>query len=72
MASVLIEVLARQKTSRDNRTLLEIPVVIMENVYMYPCSFKCVKSVAVMACVWLPPFLFFIFYLSVVCYKQLV
>ena len=46
------------------------PVVIMENVY--PCSFKYVKSVAVMACVWLPPFLFFIFYLSVVCYKQLV
>ena len=36
------------------------------------CSFKCVKSVAVMACVWLPPFLFFNFYLSVVCYKHLV
>ena len=42
----------------------------MEN--LYPCSFKSLKSVAVMACVWLPPFLFFIFYLSVVCYKQLV
>ena len=25
-----------------------------------------------MACVWLPQFLFFIFYLSIVCYKQLV
>ena len=35
-----------------------------------PCSFKCLKSVAVMVCVWLQPFLFFIFfYFSVVCYK---
>ena len=30
------------------------------------------KSLAVMACVWLPPFLFFILYLSIVCYKWLV
>ena len=37
-----------------------------------PCSLICLKSAAVMACVWLPPFLFFIFYLSLVCYKQLV
>ena len=42
----------------------------MEN--LYSCSFKSPKSLAVMACVWLPPILFFIFYLSVVCYKQLV
>ena len=28
-----------------------------------PCSFKCLKSVAVMVCVWLQPFLFFIFLL---------
>ena len=32
---------------------------------LYPFSFKCLKSEAVMACVWLPPFLFFIFYFSV-------
>ena len=42
----------------------------MEN--LYPCSFKCLKSVAVMVCVWLPPFLFFLFFFSVICYKQLV
>ena len=42
----------------------------MEN--LHPCSLKCLKSVAVMVCVWLPLFLFFIFYLSIVCYKQLV
>ena len=36
--------------------------VIMEN--FYPCSFKCLKSVAVMVCVWLPLFLFFIFLLQ--------
>ena len=30
---------------------------------------KCLKSVAVMVCVWLQPFLFFIFYFRVVCYK---
>ena len=35
----------------------------MEN--LHPCSFKCLKSEAVMACVWLPPFLLFIFYFSV-------
>ena len=33
---------------------------------MYPCSFKCLKSVAVLACVWLQPFLFFVFYFSLV------
>ena len=27
---------------------------------LYPCSFECPKSVAVMVCVWLQPFLFFI------------
>ena len=42
-------------------TWLEISVVIMEN--LYPCSFKYLKSVAVIVCVWLPPFLFFIFLL---------
>ena len=46
-------------SSNKWRTCLEIPVVIMEN--FYPCSFKCLKSVAVMACMWLPPFLFFTF-----------
>ena len=30
----------------------------MEN--LYPCSFKCVKSVAVIVCLYSPPFLFFI------------
>ena len=39
------------------------------HVIMLSCSFKCLKSGAVMACVWLPPFSFFIFYFSVVCYK---
>ena len=43
-------------SSNGQRTWLKIPVVIMEN--LYPCSFKCLKSVAVMACMWLPPFLF--------------
>ena len=40
---------------------------------LYPCSFKCLKSVAVMVCVWLPPFLFsgYSFTLAY-CYKQLV
>ena len=43
----------------------------MEN--LYPCSFKCLKSVAVMVCVWLQPFfVLYFFYFSVVCYKQLV
>ena len=37
-----------------------------------PQGVKCMKSIAVLACVWLPPFLFLIFYFSVVCYKQLV
>ena len=53
--------------SNGQRTWLEIPVVIMGN--LYPCSFECLKSVAVMACIWLPPFLFLIFYFSVVCFK---
>ena len=50
-------------------TWFEIPVVMMEK--LYPCSFKCLTSVAVMACMWLSPFLFF-FYFSEVCFKQLV
>ena len=47
---------------RDLKSLL-----LSWETWMYPCSFKCLKSVAVLACVWLPPFLFFIFYFSVVC-----
>ena len=39
-----------------------------------PCSFQCLKSVAVMVCVWLQPFLFFTFLLqhSLFGYEQLV
>ena len=41
--------------------MVSVSVVIMEN--LYPCSFKCLKSVPVMVFVWLPPFLFFTFLL---------
>ena len=48
------------KRATNNVHDLKSPVVIME---LYSCSFKCLKSVAVMVCVWLQPFLFFIFLL---------
>ena len=43
-------------------TWLEIPVVVMEK--LYPCSFKCLTSVAVMACMWLSPLIFCSFFTS--------
>ena len=76
MDRVLIEVFAPQtghlspptNNVRDLKSLLLSWKTCRKN----PCSLICLKSVAVMVCVWLPPFLFFIFYLIVLCYKQLV
>ena len=53
---------ATRHLSPPSNNVREIPVVIMEN--LYPCSFKWLKSVAVMVCVWLQPFLFYSFLLQ--------
>ena len=45
--------------SNGKHASLEIPVVMMEK--LYPCSFKCLTCVAVMACMRLSPLLFFPF-----------
>ena len=63
------EVFARQKTYREQpdtfllqRTtcVVEIPVVLMEK--LYPCSFKCLTCVTVVACMRVSPLLFFFFF----------
>ena len=65
----LIEVFARHLSPLTNNVRDLKSLLLSWKTWMYPCSFKCLKSVAVPACVWLPPFLFFIFYFSVVCFK---
>ena len=58
---VLIEVFAPQKTQREQQNNvhdLKSLLLSLNN----PCSFKCLESVAVMVCVLLQPFLFFIFF----------